>query len=156
MKPYATGDCLFPLHLMREFWMSPGYLMDLLPAVLVAVAQLGVIVQQQLATVWISPNHGTMIEGSKPTTVLIVWRRPQIQQCLRIAHEIWRTYVHRLPTACDELYKDESFFGLCVWEGKCINSQSMLHGCAFGPLCAAPSGRLWFWSPDGLLRSSTP
>lgn len=62
--------------------------MDLLPAVLVAVAQLCVIVQQQLATVRISPDHGTMIEGGEPTTVLIVWRRPQIQQCLRIAHEI--------------------------------------------------------------------
>lgn len=62
--------------------------MDLLPAVLIAVAQLGMIVQQQLAAVRISPNHGTVIEGGEPTTVLIVWRRPQIQQCLQIAHEI--------------------------------------------------------------------
>lgn len=55
------------------FWKSkPFYLVDLLPAVLIHAADLGVIVQQQLAAVGVSSNHGAVIEGSQASAVLVV------------------------------------------------------------------------------------
>lgn len=48
------------------------YLVYLLPAVLIHAADLGVIVQQQLAAVGVSSNHGAVIEGSQTSAVLVV------------------------------------------------------------------------------------
>lgn len=48
------------------------YLMDLLPAILVHTADLRVIVQQQLAAVWVPPHHGAVVEGSQPSAVFVV------------------------------------------------------------------------------------
>lgn len=57
--------------------------MYLLPAVLVHAADLGVIMQQQLAAVGVSSNHGAVIEGRQPPAVLVVRGSTQVQQCLK-------------------------------------------------------------------------
>lgn len=58
------------------------YLVYLLPAILIHTADLGVVVQQQLAAVGVSSHHGAVIEGSQPPAVLVVRRRTQVQQRL--------------------------------------------------------------------------
>lgn len=51
------------------------YLMYLLPTVLIHAADLGMIVQQQLAAVGVPSNHGAVIEGRQSSAVLVVrWR----------------------------------------------------------------------------------
>lgn len=63
--------------------VSICYLVDLLPAIFVAVAELSVIIQQQFAAVRVSPHHRTVVQRSEPTAVFIVRRRSQIQQGLQ-------------------------------------------------------------------------
>lgn len=58
------------------------HLVYLLPAVLIHAADLGMIVQQQLAAVGVSSNHGAVVEGRQPPAVLVVRGSTQVQQCL--------------------------------------------------------------------------
>lgn len=58
------------------------HLVYLLPAILIHAADLGVIVQQQLAAVGVSSNHGAVIEGRQSPAVLVVRGSTQVQQCL--------------------------------------------------------------------------
>lgn len=54
-----------------------------MPAVLVLAADGGVLIQQELAAVGISAQHGCVIQRCQTTTVFIVRRSPELQQCLR-------------------------------------------------------------------------
>lgn len=65
-----------------DAWNPVVHLVYLLPAVLIHAADLGVIVQQQLAAVGVSSNHGAVIEGRQPPTVLVVRGSTQVQQRL--------------------------------------------------------------------------
>lgn len=69
------------------------HLVYLLPAVLIHAADLGVIVQQQLAAVGVSPNHGAVIEGRQPPAVLVVRGSTQVQQRL-----IEKEETHTIPS----------------------------------------------------------
>lgn len=56
--------------------------MDFLPAVLVSYAQLGPVVQKQLAAAGIAPHHSRMKQRGQPPAVLVVGGAPKVQECL--------------------------------------------------------------------------
>lgn len=56
--------------------------MNLLPAVLISYAQLGPVVQEQLATAGVTPHHSRVEQGSQPSAVLVVGGAPKIQERL--------------------------------------------------------------------------
>lgn len=60
-----------------------SHLVDLLPAVLIHAAQPGVVVQQELTAVGITPDHGAVVQGCQPSAVLVVWGGTQVQQRLQ-------------------------------------------------------------------------
>lgn len=56
--------------------------MNLLPAVLISYAQLGPVVQEQLAAAGVTPHHSRVEQGSQPSAVLVVGGAPKIQERL--------------------------------------------------------------------------
>lgn len=62
---------------------ASGYLVDFLPAVLIRNAQLGPVVQQQLAAAGVAPHHGCVEQGGQPSAVLVVGGAPKVQKCLQ-------------------------------------------------------------------------
>lgn len=64
------------------------HLVNLLPAVLIFAAQVGVISEQKFTTIGISSHHGAVVERGQATTVLIVRRSTQVQEGLATA--TWR------------------------------------------------------------------
>lgn len=56
--------------------------MNLLPAVLISYAQLGPVVQEQLAAAGVTPHHSRVEQGSQPSAVLVVGGAPEIQERL--------------------------------------------------------------------------
>lgn len=69
------------------------HLVYLLPAILIHAADLSVIVQQQLAAVGVSSNHGAVIEGRQSPAVLVVRGSTQVQQRL-----IEKEETHTIPS----------------------------------------------------------
>lgn len=62
---------------------SAAHLVDFLPAILVRDAQLGPVVQKQLAASGIAPHHSRVEQRGQPTAVLVVGGAPEVQECLR-------------------------------------------------------------------------
>lgn len=56
--------------------------MNLLPAVLISYAQLGPVVQEQLAAAGVTPHHSRVEQWSQPSAVLVVGGAPKIQERL--------------------------------------------------------------------------
>lgn len=56
-------------------------LVDFLPAILVRDAQLGPVVQKQLAASGIAPHHSRVEQRGQPTAVLVVGGAPEVQEC---------------------------------------------------------------------------
>lgn len=54
-----------------------------MPAVLILAADEGVLAQQELTAARVSPHHHAVIQRSQTTTVLVVWRSSQLQECLQ-------------------------------------------------------------------------
>ena len=75
--------------------------MNLLPAVLISYAQLGPVVQEQLATAGVTPHHSRVEQGSQPSAVLVVGGAPKI-------------HVPSLQGPCDRSLKSEVPCGSCL------------------------------------------
>lgn len=56
--------------------------MNLIPAVLILAADERVVPQQQLAAAWVAPYQHAVVQRRQTSAVLVVGRRPQIQQRL--------------------------------------------------------------------------
>lgn len=75
--------------------------MDLLPAVLISYAQLGPVVQKQLAAAGVTPHHSRMEQRGQPPAVLVVGGAPKVQECL--GKETRQMAVTRVPAHSEEL-----------------------------------------------------
>lgn len=63
-----------------------GYLMGLVPAVLVPGPQPGPVVQQGLAAGGVAPGQHGVVQGGQATAVFVVWRRSEGQEGLAKDH----------------------------------------------------------------------
>lgn len=64
-------------------WPRLEHLVNLLPAVLISDAQLGSVVQQQLAAAGVAPHHSRVEQRGQASAVLVVGGAPEVQECLR-------------------------------------------------------------------------